>query len=109
MTSTLSLMNSMDAFVAYSITMLQSRSKLISQRRICPWYNDDIQSAKRERRRLENRFIKTNTKEDLALYKTAKNRVNELTDIAKKDYYQSKLDKTRANSKDLFKTFNSLK
>ena len=60
------------------------RTKLVVQRPQCPWFNDDIYAAKRERRRLERLLEKHNSVENRAKFKKAKNVVNELTDIAKK-------------------------
>ena len=85
-----------------------AKSKLVVQKPRSPWITDDIRAAKRERRRIENRLSKDNTKANKDLYRKAKNRVNELLDMAKKLHFQRIIEANRGNSKDLFNTFNAL-
>ena len=63
------------------------QSRFVSQNPRCLWVNEDILTAKRDRRRAEIRLNTDNTTENRALYKNAKNRVNELCDIAKRNHF----------------------
>ena len=84
------------------------RTKLVAQRPQCPWFNDDVYAAKRERRRLEILLEKHNSIEYRAQFQKAKNVINELTDIAKKEHFQIEIRKNGNNQKALFKTFDRL-
>ena len=84
------------------------KSKAIAEKPRCPWLTDDIRAAKRERRRLEKQLLKDKTPENIALYRSQRNHVNKLSDIAKKSHYQRAIDEKRSNPKDLFNTFNAL-
>ncbi len=84
------------------------QSKLVSQKPRCPWLNEDIRAAKRERRRCENRLSKTNTKENREKIGPRKTALISSLDTAKKSHYQCIIADKRTNAKDLFNAFNTL-
>ena len=105
-----------DAIVGNLNTCLRSildkhaplRLKLVAQRPPRPWFNEEINTAKRERRRLERRLQKHNTEENRTKYKIAKNIVNKLTDTEKQRYFLNEIENNTHDQKALFRTFDKL-
>ncbi|XP_072039764.1 uncharacterized protein [Amphiura filiformis] len=71
-----------------------------------PWYNDTIHEARRDRRRLENKWRKSRLNTDKDRYIVQKDIVEDLIVKAKSSYFHDKL--FTANSKQQFATLNSL-
>ena len=73
-----------------------------------PWYNEEIQRAKQERRRAERIWNKRKTEGNKEILKEKHKLFLELCDMAKEEYYSNKVDEHENNSKELFKICNSL-
>ena len=62
------------------------KTKTFVQRTNVPWYNQAIQQAKRDRRRLERLWNKTSLVLHQQMHKEANNRVGELIERAKSEF-----------------------
>ena len=71
-----------------------------------PWFNEEIRPARRERRRIERKWIKSNSDTDHSAFMLANRHVNDLIVKAKQKYYMELLCK--ANVKTVFNTVNNL-
>lgn len=84
------------------------KSKSITVRPNAPWYNKYIDSAKRYRRKLGHRWVKSGKKSDRLEFKNQCRLVAELVFSSKKSYYNSKIDSAGGQSKELFKIINNI-
>ncbi|XP_063952043.1 uncharacterized protein LOC129274037 [Lytechinus pictus] len=82
------------------------KSGLRSTRVRNPWFNEEILTARRERRRIERKWIKSSSDTDHTSFKLANKHVNDLIDKAKQKYYTELLCK--ANVKTVFNVVNNL-
>ena len=68
-----------------------------------PWYNQALQQAKRDRRRLGRLWNRTSLLVHEQMYKEARNRVGELTERAKREHYNDKIIKCDEDQRIIFK------
>ena len=83
------------------------QSKVVTIKQNCPWYTNEIRTAKRRRRKLERQWRRSRLEAHKELLKTQRNEVKALTDAAKTQYYTGEVNKA-TNQKELFKTTNKL-
>ena len=79
-----------------------------SQERKTPWYTQDIHIARQERRKLTRKWRKSRSQKDKECMITQRNKVGNMIDEAKRDYYQIAITKAGKNSQILFRTFRQL-
>ena len=84
------------------------KTKTFVQRPTVPWYNLAIQAAKRDRRRLERLWSKTGLVVHQDMYKEARNRVSDLIDSAKSEYYNDKIVQCGGDQRTIFKVVDSV-
>ena len=84
------------------------RTKLITLRPSCPWYNQELHDAKHLRRKLERRWRKSRLTIDHEIYRTQCSLVNKLLRHARINYYSEKLEACGRDQKSLFKVTNTL-
>ena len=84
------------------------REKEVILRPNAPWYTESILQAKHEKRRAERKWQKTRLEVDKQILKNKQKEANDACDKAKKDYYNSKIEETTENSKELFRLANKL-
>ena len=82
--------------------------KKVTVRPRAPWYTNDIHSAKRTRRRLEHKWLKTALTVDWLAYKDQCHVVNNCIIESKKTYYNNKVNSASGNQKSLFKIVNNM-
>ena len=68
------------------------KSKIVCDKPVVPWYNDDIADARRERRKAERHYKLSNSQEDLQIYKT------------ERKFYLDSIESAGNDQKALFKT-----
>ena len=83
-------------------------SKTITVRDQTPWTSDEIRPLKAERRRLERKWLKTKLQVDYDNYKTQKNKVNTFLKTKHQEHISKLINRSKGNSKSLFKGFNSI-
>ena len=71
-----------------------------------PWYNDKIHDARKIRRQLERKWIKSGLEINRQMYLNQRNSVVVMIDLAKADYYKNKLAQT--DPADMFKVIKEL-
>jgi hypothetical protein len=81
-------------------------TKIVTVKHRPAWYNDNVASARRERRRCERKWRKTRTDASGEYYVTSKQTVNETIRTAKVAYYNDRLN--TCSIKDMHKTVNEL-
>ena len=84
------------------------KDKMISIRPRAPWYTSDIDTAKRHRRKLEHKWLKSALTCDWLCYKEQCQIVNSLLFESKKKYFNSKIKEASGDQKSLFKVMNKL-
>ncbi len=72
-----------------------------------PWMTDEIQKEKRKRRKLEKRMKKTQLEVDKSAFKVQKNKVNDLLNDGKSEYYKTLIDSNKENPRNLFRSINA--
>nr|XP_054761009.1 uncharacterized protein LOC129267313 [Lytechinus pictus] len=70
------------------------------------WYTDEVNEARRTRRRAERRWRKAKSDANYKLYIEAQRNEVDVVVSAKKDYYRNKF--SSCNTKDMYKTVNEL-
>ena len=73
-----------------------------------PWYNGQVNSLKKEKRRLERKYKRNNTEENKVLLKMARNNFTYSIRKSKRDYLQEKVSSCKQNNKSLYKLINPL-
>ena len=74
-----------------------------------PWFKGDtIKEAKLEKRKLEKQWRKSKLEVDRQMFKTARNIFSHLIDVAKKSYYNEKINQCGSDQKKLFSVINDL-
>jgi hypothetical protein len=84
------------------------KTRVITVRPIANWYNTTIREAKQKRRRAERKWRKTNLEVHRQIYIECKNVVNALIDEAKQCHYQTAIEESHGNVKQLFSITNVL-
>ena len=73
-----------------------------------PWYNSFVRAFKSFRRRLERKYNRTHSLEDLNNLRSATNRYHSLITLAKKKFYSNLISTNNSNPRKLWKTINDL-
>lgn len=68
-----------------------------------PWFNEEVKSAKRQRRRAERRWRRTNSHSDLKAYKVKKNQTILVMNRARKKFYTDFISDNSTDQRKLFK------
>jgi hypothetical protein len=84
------------------------QSKQVTIRHHAKWYNDEIASAKKVRRRAEKKWRKNKLQVHLDVYKEECHKVRRLCRAAKQEYYKSKIEECGTDQKKLFRVTEEL-
>ena len=100
---------------SYNTTLAQSldrhaplRTKMISSRPLVPWFNDEIEAARREKRNTERKWRRTGSREDMWAYKAKKNNANALMNGARRKFYYNFIEDNSNNQRRLFSAAKKL-
>ena len=74
--------------------------KLIRERIPKPWYNENINQARKDYRKTCRKWSKSRNKDDWKAYKVLRNAYVKQLNEAKKDFYCSKIQSNKGNTKD---------
>ena len=80
----------------------------MARRPLHPWYNKDIQTAKRHRRNCEWLWITTGLCVDHEMFKVSKIQVKNTLDSAKSEYYNKKIKVRKGNQRTIFNVVNKV-
>ena len=81
------------------------KEKVVRLQPHAPWYNNEIQKAKRERRKWERKYKKSRDNADAQILKQKHRAVQDMCDKAKKEYYNTKINDAKNDQKELFKIY----
>ena len=84
------------------------KTKLVTQRPNTPWYNDTIHNTKKEKRRLERRWKKSQSHLDFKKYREHCRKMNILIQQTKHEHYSKKILDHAGDTKALFKVTKTL-
>jgi len=84
------------------------KTKYFVERPLCPWINDDIQIAKRTRRKYERLWRRSHLTVHKEMYLTQKQRVQYLSQKSKEIYYNGQVAECSGDQSKLFKIAESL-
>ena len=106
----------LDAYAREYITtlsaLLDRHAPLKTRKRVTrpvvPWYNETIDSAKRERKKAERKWRKTKATDDLLDFKSKRNHATYLMNKARRDFYSEFMDENGADQRKLFSAANKL-
>ena len=84
------------------------KKKTLRARPRVPWYNADIDNAKRLRRKTERRWRKSKLLSDLNIFKSRKNHVTHLMNQARQAFYTNFIDENSADQGRLFQATKKL-
>ena len=84
------------------------KTKQFVDRLLCPWINDEILAAKRLRRKFERMWRKSLLTVHKEMYIEQKQQVQDLMSVAKKEYYNGKVEECKGDQAKLFKITESL-
>ena len=73
-----------------------------------PWFNEEIKTAKRERRKAEKRWRRTRLDSDLAAFKVKRNAATALMNKARREFYTNFIEENSGDQKKLFAASNRL-
>ena len=82
-------------------------SKEIIVRDPTPWMSNDISIEKRKRRKLEKKMKRTRLEVDKEAFKKQKNKVNDLLNEKKSDFYKQLVTENKENPRNLFRVINA--
>ena len=78
------------------------KTKTVTKRPIVPWFNEQVKAAKRQRRKAEKKWRRTNLNSDLADYKVQKNQTTFVMNCARKAFYTDFISQNSINQRKLF-------
>jgi len=84
------------------------KNRIVTIRPTAPWYGEEIKTAKKQRRKAESIWRKSNLIIHREIYIQHRNTVNNLIYKAKKNFYQHKINENNDNQKTLFKFLNDI-
>ena len=84
------------------------RTKTIVARPHVPWFNNEVKSAKRERRRAERKWRRTKQLRDFQIYKSKKNYMTVVMNRSRKKYYREFVLEHGSDQRKLFNAAKSL-
>ena len=73
-----------------------------------PWFNEEIKTAKRERRKAEKRWRRNRLDSDLAAFKVKRNEATALMNKARREFYTNFIEENSGDQKKLFAASNRL-
>lgn len=82
--------------------------KTVTVRPRVPWYNDNIEAAKRERRKYERIWRASGLGSDRLAFTRARNHANHVIEQARRDYYKDFIDENSLDQRRLFNAVNQL-
>ena len=82
--------------------------RMISDKPQSPWFTSDLRLLKREKRRQENKWLKSGTPTDYAAYKEVFKQYYKQCKITKNDYFSSRVKSFQGDQKQLFKLIDGL-
>ncbi|XP_072030574.1 uncharacterized protein [Amphiura filiformis] len=82
------------------------KTKNVTLRPNAPWYSEEVREAKRVKRRLERKMIKSNLEIDKQLYEEQCKTYKDLIEQSKCRHYQTEI--SESDDKDLFRSVNKL-
>ena len=92
--------------------LLDRHAPLKTRRRVTrpvvPWYNETIDSAKRERKKAERKWRKTKAADDLPDLKSKRNHETYLMNKARRDFYSEFMAENGADQRELFNAAKKL-
>ena len=94
---------------SYKTTLAQAldrhaplRTKMISSRPLVPWFNDEINASRREKRNTERKWRRPGCREDMLAYKAKTNNANALMNEARPKFYHNFIEDNSNNQRRLF-------
>ena len=84
------------------------RTRTRVTRPVVPWYNEDIDQAKRARRKAERKWRRTRLPSDFEDYKKKRNYATNLMNKARQEFYTHFVEENSSNQKKLFNATNKL-
>lgn len=78
-------------------------TKTIVERPRVPWFNEEIKTAKRERRKAERKWSVTKLDSDLVVFKAKRNAVTFLMNKARREFYTNFIEENSDDQKKLFR------
>ena len=84
------------------------KTRTIVVRPRVPWYTDEIQHAKRERRKAERRWRLSKLDSDLVAFKIKRNVVNNLMNNARRAFYTNFIEENSCDQRTLFRASKRL-
>ncbi len=84
------------------------KHKSITLRPKADWYNSVIDDAKRQKRRLEHKWLKSGSRDDEASYRDQCNKLTSLINDTKASFYNNKVTEAGQDQKKLFGLINKL-
>ena len=84
------------------------KTKWLTIRPAAPWVNDDILSARKERRRMERRWRLSRLNVDREIFMNQRDIVKKMLYAAKSEFYANRIKDQAGNPKALFRTVGSL-
>ena len=84
------------------------KTKTFPVRQMIPWYSDEIEDAKQQRRKLERLWRRTRLTVHRQMYQAQKQLLNDLIKSEKARYYNDKITNSAGNQSTLFKTVDQL-
>ena len=82
--------------------------KTVVKRPTVPWFNEEVKSAKKARRRAERKWRRTKLYSDFLIYKSKKNQATFVMKCARKDYYTTFIQENSNDHRKLFKSAKTL-
>ena len=84
------------------------KSNIFPVRHMIPWYSDEIEDAKQQRRKLERLWRRTRLTVHRQMYQAQKQLLNDLNNSEKASYFNDKITNCAGNQSTLFKTVDQL-
>ena len=92
----------------YYVTWMTWMTKTVTKRPIVPWFNNEIKTAKRMRRRAERKWRKTKLRLDFLDYKAKKNRATFEMKKARQEFYTNFIAENSHDTRKLFRSAKTL-
>ena len=83
-------------------------TKTVTKRPFVPWFNDEVKSAKKEKRNAERKWRRTKLHSDLMHFKAKKNIATSVMKRARTTYYTDLIQENSDDSRKLFRCAKSL-
>ena len=84
------------------------KPKWLTIRPAAPWFNNDILSARKERRRMERRWRLSRLTVDREIFMNQRDLVKKMLYTAKSEFYDNRIKDQAGNPRSLFRTAGSL-